>query len=54
MVAAVKRLVAATQPVRLESVQAFQLNSMGLVHLQGNDVAFRCDLYRQYFGDRLR
>jgi hypothetical protein len=54
MVTAVKRLVAATQPVRLESVQAFQLNSMGLVHLQGNDVAFRCDLYRQYFGDRLR
>jgi hypothetical protein len=54
MVAAVRRLVATTQPIRLESVQAFQLNSMGLVHLQGNDVAFRCDLYRQYFGDRLR
>lgn len=54
MVAAVKRLVMSPQPVRLESVQAFQLNSMGLVHLQGNDVVFRCDLYRQYFGDRLR
>jgi AAA-like domain/TIR domain/CHAT domain len=54
MVAAVRRLVATAQPVRLESVQAFQLNSMGLVHLQGNEVVFRCDLYRQYFGDRLR
>ncbi len=53
MAAAVKRVVQTAKPVRLESVQAFQLHSMGLVNLQGNDVMFRCGLYRQYFGDRL-
>jgi AAA-like domain len=39
--------------MRLESVRAFQLNSIRLANLQGNEVVFRCDLYRQYFGDRL-
>ncbi|MFE4108661.1 AAA-like domain-containing protein [Almyronema epifaneia] len=53
LVAAVKQIVRSEQPVRLESVQAFQLHSMGLVNLQGNDVTPRCDLYRQYFRDRL-
>ena len=53
MAEAAKRLVAAGSPVRLEPVQAFQLHSMGIVHLQGNEVMPRCDLYRQYFGDRL-
>jgi hypothetical protein len=27
---------------------------MGLVDLLGNDVTFRSELYRVYFGDRLR
>ncbi|MBD2232505.1 AAA-like domain-containing protein [Phormidium tenue] len=53
LVEAVKRIVASSTPVRLESVQAFQLRSMGLVNLQGNDVTPRCELYRQYFKDRL-
>ena len=53
MAAAVKRVVETSHPVRLESVQAFQLHSMGLVNLQENDVTFRCELYRRYFGDRL-
>ena len=53
MALAVKRVAATSNPVRLESVQAFQLHSMGLVHLQENEVAFRCELYRRYFGDRL-
>ena len=53
MAAAVKRVVETSKPVRLESVQAFQLHSMGLVDLQENDVTFRCELYRRYFGDRL-
>jgi serine/threonine-protein kinase len=51
---AVRRLVATEGPVRLESVEGFQLHSMGLVDLRGNDVAFRRELYRLYFGDRLR
>ena len=54
MVAAMKKAIASSTPVRLESVQAFQLHSMGIVHLRGNDVEPRCELYRQYFGDRLR
>ena len=39
--------------VKLDSVVAFQLNSMGLVDLLGNAVGFRSELYRVYFGDRL-
>lgn len=50
---AMQEVVAATTSVRLKSVLAFKLYSMGLVHLQGNDVTPRCDLYRQYFRDRL-
>ncbi|MBW4695363.1 MAG: AAA-like domain-containing protein [Lyngbya sp. HA4199-MV5] len=53
MAMAVKRVVQTSNPVRLQSVQAFQLHSMGLVNLQDNDVTFRCELYRRYFGDRL-
>ncbi|NJO10287.1 MAG: TIR domain-containing protein [Leptolyngbyaceae cyanobacterium SL_1_1] len=53
LVAAVRRMVASERPVRLESVQAFQLHSMGLVNLQGNEVTPRCRLYREYFRDRL-
>jgi hypothetical protein len=26
---------------------------MGLIHLEGNDITPRCDLYRKYFLDRL-
>ncbi|MDF5731930.1 MAG: AAA-like domain-containing protein [Rhizonema sp. PD38] len=51
---AVKRVISTTSPVRLESVQAFQLHSLGLMHLQGNDVIPRCNLYREYFQERLR
>lgn len=39
--------------IRPETVQAFQLHSMDLVHLQGNEVVPRCNLYRRYFGDWL-
>ncbi|HEY9853056.1 MAG TPA: AAA-like domain-containing protein [Leptolyngbyaceae cyanobacterium] len=53
LLAAIKEVVAADGPIRLESVQAFKLHSMGLVHLQGNEVIPRCDLYRFYFRDRL-
>lgn len=54
LVQAVKRIVAADKPVQLDSLLAFQLNSMGLVHLQGNEVYPRNNLYRQYFHERLR
>ncbi|MBW4695557.1 MAG: AAA-like domain-containing protein [Lyngbya sp. HA4199-MV5] len=51
--AALARTVATTEPVRLEASQAFKLHSMGLVHLNGNNVSLRYELYRQYFRDRL-
>ncbi len=47
------KVVTETSLVRLQSMQAYKLHSMGLVHLQGNQVALRCNLYRQYFGDRI-
>jgi serine/threonine-protein kinase len=50
---ALKKVVTATSPVRLESMQAYKLNSMGLVRLQGNEVVPRCNLYCQYFWERL-
>ncbi len=53
LAAAVRQLVQSDGPVRLESVVAFQLHSMGLVDLLGNEVTFRSELYRVYFGDRL-
>jgi hypothetical protein len=53
LAAAVRQLVATDGAVRLPSVQGFQLHSMGLVDLRGNDVMFRSELYRTYFRDRL-
>jgi hypothetical protein len=50
---AFKRVVTADQPVQLESILAYKLESTGLVNLVGNDVTPRCDLYRQYFQERL-
>ncbi|MEM9121038.1 MAG: AAA-like domain-containing protein [Cyanobacteria bacterium P01_F01_bin.56] len=52
MAEAAKRVVASSASVRLEPIQAFQLHSMGIVHLRGNDVIPRCDLYRHYFSER--
>ena len=46
-------VLAAKTTVRLEPITMFKLHSMGLVHLRGNEVTPRCQLYRQYFCDRL-
>ncbi|MDY6785616.1 MAG: AAA-like domain-containing protein [Cyanobacteriota bacterium] len=45
--------IASKGPVELQSVFAFKLHSMGLVHLQGDRVAPRFELYRDYFRDRV-
>ena len=50
---AFKQVLASNTPIRLDSESAFKLQSMGLVHLAGNDVEPRCELYRSYFSDRL-
>ncbi|MBP0012913.1 MAG: AAA-like domain-containing protein [Roseofilum sp. SBFL] len=46
---ALKKVVISPQEMQLESIQAFKLHSMGLIHLQGHNVIPRCNLYRQYF-----
>ena len=49
---AFKQVVTDNSPVKLEPISAYQLQSMGLVKLLGNQVEPRCNLYRQYFRDR--
>ncbi|NER32900.1 MAG: protein kinase [Oscillatoria sp. SIO1A7] len=53
LMAAIKEVVAAESPVEIGTAEGFKLRSMGLVKFQGNAVMPLCNLYRQYFGDRL-
>ncbi len=53
LAAAFKTVVTENTSVPLETMQIYQLYSMGLITLQGNEVKPRCHLYRQYFRDRL-
>ncbi len=48
-----KKVVDAKTSVRLDSIQAYQLYSMGLIKWQKNEIKLRCNLYHQYFCDRL-
>lgn len=50
---ALAKVIASKQPVQLESIPAFKLESMGLIRLEGDNATPRCELYRQYFCDRL-
>ena len=47
------QVVKETQPVRLDPNATFKLQGMGLVLVDLNKCLPRCDLYRQYFFDRL-
>jgi hypothetical protein len=51
--AAFRQVIASEQPMRLETIAAYQLFRMGLVKFQGNEVVIGCELYRLYFRDRL-
>ncbi|MDY7015179.1 MAG: AAA-like domain-containing protein, partial [Cyanobacteriota bacterium] len=53
LAAAMKRVIEATEPIQLESIQAFKLRSLGLVSWEGNTVKPRCNLYAAYFRERL-
>jgi hypothetical protein len=46
---ALRNVVNASESVRLELTKALELESMGLVKLEGNNATPRCKLYRQYF-----
>jgi hypothetical protein len=49
VMASFAKLVATNAPVAIDLAAAFRLQSMGLVHLQDNQVVSSCDLYRRYF-----
>jgi hypothetical protein len=50
---AFQQVITSSQPVQIGSSEAFRLSSMGLVRYQGNEVVPLCELYRQYFQQRL-
>lgn len=50
---ALKRVVTQSTPVQLPPMAAYQLHSLGLIRLSGNEAEPRCQLYRQYFHLRL-
>ncbi len=52
LLAALQTLMQATEAVEIASAASFQLCSMGLAIRQGNLIAPRCHLYRQYFSYR--
>ena len=53
LASALKQVVTAPDSVQLDSVPVYQLDSMGLVHLNGNQISPSCELYRQYFSANL-
>jgi transcriptional regulator with XRE-family HTH domain len=52
LLAAFMRVVKSSKPVELDLVEAFKLQSMGLVNLQGDRATISCELYQQFFGER--
>ena len=50
---AYSQVLQTSSPVELELLQAFKLESLGLVNLQGNQATSSCNLYKKYFSDRL-
>lgn len=54
LAAAYKRVVQSSEPVTLDTITAYELESMGLVKLKENQTVAMCQLYQLYFRDRLR
>ncbi|WP_172891231.1 AAA-like domain-containing protein [Dolichospermum compactum] len=53
LAAAFTKVISATEPAQLDSILGYQLYSIGLIKWQNNQVIPRCELYRQYFRERL-
>jgi hypothetical protein len=49
-----KIVVSSRNPVEVKSIDAFKLESMGLINRQVNGVTPRCELYRLYFDTHLK
>ena len=54
LLAAMKQIVTVDQPISMSTSEAFKLTSLGLVQFRGSEVVPTCNLYRQYFRERLR
>lgn len=53
LVAALKQVVLADRPVQLEPIQAFKLQSKGLIEFQNQEIVPSCELYRRFFAKSL-
>lgn len=53
LLTAMQTVIESDSSVYLDSIKMFKLHSMGLIHIEGNEVIPRCKLYRQYFKNRL-
>ncbi|NET54625.1 MAG: serine/threonine protein kinase, partial [Merismopedia sp. SIO2A8] len=51
---ALSKVIVATEPILLEPIQAYKLNSMGLIRLTNNKAVISCQLYRDYFQQTLK
>jgi len=49
-----KQIITVDRPISMGTSEAFKLTSLGLVRFQGSEVIPTCNLYRQYFRERLR
>jgi AAA-like domain len=48
-----KQVISAEHPLKLVSLLTYKLDSMGLVHINGDLVTHSCELYRLYFRNQL-
>ncbi len=53
LAAAFRQVVTTTEAVQIDTIQAYRLESLGLIERCGDRVTPRCELYRLYFRERL-
>jgi hypothetical protein len=53
LLVAFTKVISANNPLQIGTAEAFKLRCIGLIKLQGDFAMPSCELYRQYFGDRL-
>ncbi|CAN1213329.1 GGDEF domain-containing protein [Tumidithrix helvetica PCC 7403] len=50
---ALGQAIASNAPIEVDSSIAYKLSSLGVMQLQGDRIAFSCELYRRYFRSQL-
>ncbi|MGD1809643.1 AAA-like domain-containing protein [Dapis sp. BLCC M126] len=53
LLAAFKKIIREKNSIRLENILVYQLDSLGLVKLNGNECIYSCELYRIYFQEEI-